>query len=239
MKLLIRDWPPLFSRGVAGIAASLILAIIAVYSGERLSVPRKAVPRLLFAAFTNVFAWMGFYNPHHEMAERGRGRSPRLHDADLGNSVRMAFSGNAANGTRRCSTRVGAGRGLRSGGRSWHFDGWQKADRHRLRHGRSGVFRFGDNLESVAASRCARRVDYVASRVGMRADGNPRIGVRAAELRRSHPNRVGRFDLHSSGWYDHLLPDLVRHASLFASGDGINRDAARSSHRRRISGSYI
>jgi drug/metabolite transporter (DMT)-like permease len=60
MKLLMRDWPPLFSRGVGGIAASLILAIIAVRSGERLDVPRKAIPRLLFAAFTNVFAWMGF-----------------------------------------------------------------------------------------------------------------------------------------------------------------------------------
>jgi drug/metabolite transporter (DMT)-like permease len=60
MKLLMRDWPPLFSRGVGGIAASLILAIIAVRSGERLDVPRKAIPRLLFAGFTNVFAWMGF-----------------------------------------------------------------------------------------------------------------------------------------------------------------------------------
>jgi drug/metabolite transporter (DMT)-like permease len=60
MKLLMRDWPPLFSRGVAGIAACLILAIIAVCSGESLYVPRKAIPRLLFAAFTNVFAWMGF-----------------------------------------------------------------------------------------------------------------------------------------------------------------------------------
>jgi hypothetical protein len=34
MKLLIRDWPPLFSRGVAGIAASLILAVVAVRNGE-------------------------------------------------------------------------------------------------------------------------------------------------------------------------------------------------------------
>jgi drug/metabolite transporter (DMT)-like permease len=43
MKLLMRDWPPLFSRGVAGIAACLILAIIAVCSGESLYVPRKAI----------------------------------------------------------------------------------------------------------------------------------------------------------------------------------------------------
>jgi drug/metabolite transporter (DMT)-like permease len=60
MKLLIRDWPPLFSRGVGGIAASLILAVVAVHRGERFYVPRKAIPSLLFAAFTNVFAWMGF-----------------------------------------------------------------------------------------------------------------------------------------------------------------------------------
>jgi drug/metabolite transporter (DMT)-like permease len=60
MKLLLREWSPLFSRGVAGVAASFILAIFAVRSGERLRVPRGAIPQLLFAAFTNVFAWMGF-----------------------------------------------------------------------------------------------------------------------------------------------------------------------------------
>lgn len=60
MKVLLRDWPPLFARGVAGIAASLLLALIAVRSGENPRVPRAVWPRLLFAAFTNVFAWMGF-----------------------------------------------------------------------------------------------------------------------------------------------------------------------------------
>lgn len=60
MKLLLREWPPLFSRGVAGVIASAILVGIAVARSERLSVPREAVPRLLFATFTNVFAWMGF-----------------------------------------------------------------------------------------------------------------------------------------------------------------------------------
>jgi drug/metabolite transporter (DMT)-like permease len=60
MKLLLREWTPLFSRGVAGMAASLLLAALAVRGGERLRVPTKAIPRLLLAAFTNVFAWMGF-----------------------------------------------------------------------------------------------------------------------------------------------------------------------------------
>jgi drug/metabolite transporter (DMT)-like permease len=59
-KILMREWPPLFSRGVAGLAASLILAFIVIARGERIRVPREAIPRLLFAAFTNVFAWMGF-----------------------------------------------------------------------------------------------------------------------------------------------------------------------------------
>ena len=60
MKLLLREWPPLFSRGLAGVAAALILASIALARGQSLGVPREAIPRLLFASFTNVFAWMGF-----------------------------------------------------------------------------------------------------------------------------------------------------------------------------------
>ncbi len=60
MKLILRDWPPLFARGVTGVASMLILFAIAAASGEQLKVPRKAWGFLLFAAFTNVFAWMGF-----------------------------------------------------------------------------------------------------------------------------------------------------------------------------------
>jgi drug/metabolite transporter (DMT)-like permease len=60
MKVLLREWPPLFARGVAGLAAALILALVAVGRRETLHVPRDAIPRLLFASFTNVFAWMGF-----------------------------------------------------------------------------------------------------------------------------------------------------------------------------------
>ena len=60
IKLLLREWPPLFSRGVSGVAAALILAAVATGRGESLKVPRGAWPALLLAAFTNVFAWMGF-----------------------------------------------------------------------------------------------------------------------------------------------------------------------------------
>jgi drug/metabolite transporter (DMT)-like permease len=60
IKLLLREWPPLFSRGVSGVAAALVLAAVATVRGESLKVPPGAWPALLLAAFTNVFAWMGF-----------------------------------------------------------------------------------------------------------------------------------------------------------------------------------
>ncbi|MBI5321514.1 DMT family transporter [Bradyrhizobium sp.] len=60
MKLLLQQWPPLFARGLAGVLAAAILAALALARRERLAVPREAVPRLVFASFTNVFAWMGF-----------------------------------------------------------------------------------------------------------------------------------------------------------------------------------
>ena len=60
MKLLLREWPPLFARGLAGTLAAVILAALALGRGQSLAVPREAMPRLIFASFTNVFAWMGF-----------------------------------------------------------------------------------------------------------------------------------------------------------------------------------
>jgi drug/metabolite transporter (DMT)-like permease len=60
MKILLREWPPLFSRGVAGVAAAVLLGVAAHFLGENVRVPREAVPRLLLASATNVFAWMGF-----------------------------------------------------------------------------------------------------------------------------------------------------------------------------------
>src|SRR6185369_1937237 len=60
MKLLLQQWPPLFARGLAGTLAAVILATLALSRGESIQVPRAAIPRLAFASFTNVFAWMGF-----------------------------------------------------------------------------------------------------------------------------------------------------------------------------------
>ena len=60
IKILLREWPPLFSRGISGVTAAVILASVAAAFGESLKVPRHAIVPLLLAAFTNVFAWMGF-----------------------------------------------------------------------------------------------------------------------------------------------------------------------------------
>ncbi|MBP0438049.1 DMT family transporter [Tianweitania sediminis] len=60
MKILLQEWPPLFSRGLAGTIAAALLALVAVKRGERLAIARPTLPSLLFGSFTNVFAWMGF-----------------------------------------------------------------------------------------------------------------------------------------------------------------------------------
>ena len=60
MKIAMHDWPPLFARGCAGLAAALGLAIIAVVRGQNLLPSRSLAPRLALGAVTNVFAPMGF-----------------------------------------------------------------------------------------------------------------------------------------------------------------------------------
>ena len=60
MKVVLQSWPPLFGRGLAGVMAAMLLATLALVRGEHLAVPRGAWARLGMAAFTNVFAWMGF-----------------------------------------------------------------------------------------------------------------------------------------------------------------------------------
>ena len=59
IKLLLREWPPLFARGTAGLTAAAVLATVAYVRGERLSLPSAVLGRLGAAAFLNVFAWMG------------------------------------------------------------------------------------------------------------------------------------------------------------------------------------
>jgi drug/metabolite transporter (DMT)-like permease len=60
MKVLLREWPPLFARGAAGSTAALALALLAVGRGERLALPAGSTGDLMLAAMLNVFAWMGF-----------------------------------------------------------------------------------------------------------------------------------------------------------------------------------
>ncbi|HEY0879221.1 MAG TPA: DMT family transporter [Zeimonas sp.] len=60
MKMLLQEWPPLFARGSAGTVAAIGIAALALARGESIRVPAAVWPRLLGAAFVNVFAWMGF-----------------------------------------------------------------------------------------------------------------------------------------------------------------------------------
>jgi drug/metabolite transporter (DMT)-like permease len=60
MKFLLREWPPLFARGSAGVTAAIAIACIAASLGQSLAVPRAQFGRLCVSAFINVFAWMGF-----------------------------------------------------------------------------------------------------------------------------------------------------------------------------------
>ena len=60
IKFVLADWPPLFSRGIAGIVGAVVLLLICMVRRETLYVPAEARLPLVFAAFTNVFSWMGF-----------------------------------------------------------------------------------------------------------------------------------------------------------------------------------
>ena len=60
IKVLLSELPPLFARGSAGVVAAAVFAVVALQRGESLRVPRATAPRLVGAALTNVFAWMGF-----------------------------------------------------------------------------------------------------------------------------------------------------------------------------------
>jgi drug/metabolite transporter (DMT)-like permease len=73
MKFLLTEWPPLFSRGASGICAAIMIALIAVKAGQRLVVPRHLFGRLAFAAFLNIFAWMGFSTLSMRWLDAGEG----------------------------------------------------------------------------------------------------------------------------------------------------------------------
>jgi drug/metabolite transporter (DMT)-like permease len=57
-KYLLSELPPLTMRGGAGVIGALLLAAMAVFSGQSLRVPRAQWPRLVLAAMLNVALWM-------------------------------------------------------------------------------------------------------------------------------------------------------------------------------------
>jgi drug/metabolite transporter (DMT)-like permease len=60
MKHLLTEWPPLSSRGLAGIVGAGALALIAVYRGQSLRVPRAMWSRLLLVSMLNIGGWVAF-----------------------------------------------------------------------------------------------------------------------------------------------------------------------------------
>jgi len=60
IKILLREWPPLAARGMAGVIAAVALMLLAASRRESLRVPRPLLPRLLAESALSVFAWMGF-----------------------------------------------------------------------------------------------------------------------------------------------------------------------------------
>ena len=57
-KYLLSEVPPLTLRGTTGVVGALLLAGLAILSGQSLRVPRKIWPRLVLAAILNVACWM-------------------------------------------------------------------------------------------------------------------------------------------------------------------------------------
>ncbi len=57
-KYLLSELPPLTMRGSAGVIGAILLALMALVSGQSLHVPRMLWPRLVLAAMLNVAMWM-------------------------------------------------------------------------------------------------------------------------------------------------------------------------------------
>ena len=57
-KYLLSELPPLTMRGSCGVIGALLLALLALVSGQSLRVPRELWGRLVLAAFLNVACWM-------------------------------------------------------------------------------------------------------------------------------------------------------------------------------------
>jgi drug/metabolite transporter (DMT)-like permease len=59
-KYLISELPPLTMRGSTGVVGALLLAVIAIVSGQGLYVPKAQWPRLLLGGMLNVACWTFF-----------------------------------------------------------------------------------------------------------------------------------------------------------------------------------
>jgi drug/metabolite transporter (DMT)-like permease len=57
-KLLIGEWPPMAARGLSGLAAALVLALLALALRQALRVPAGAWLRILVSAFLNIAVWV-------------------------------------------------------------------------------------------------------------------------------------------------------------------------------------
>ena len=60
MKFLLTEWPPLSSRGLAGVAGATALALVAVARRQKLSVPRPMWSRLLLVSTLSISGWVAF-----------------------------------------------------------------------------------------------------------------------------------------------------------------------------------
>lgn len=58
MKHLLTEWPPLSARGLSAAAGALALAIVALWSRQRLSVPRHLWLRLLLVSILTITSWV-------------------------------------------------------------------------------------------------------------------------------------------------------------------------------------
>src|SRR5262249_34788062 len=57
-KFLVGELPPLTLRGGTALVGAIILALLSLFRGQSLVVPRAMWPRVLLVAFFNVGAWM-------------------------------------------------------------------------------------------------------------------------------------------------------------------------------------
>lgn len=58
MKNLLAEWPPLSARGLSGVVGALALAAIALWRGQRLSVPRHLWLRLALVSLLTISSWV-------------------------------------------------------------------------------------------------------------------------------------------------------------------------------------